>query len=111
VIFDAFRLPPPQVQADVFTGVNVDFDSLAQQVSEYHEYKVDFLWRHQKTIAETDGLMKYTSGKEAIQELKRDRLLREAGFKVVHITWAELLGRPQRIIDRILRAFEATSAY
>jgi very-short-patch-repair endonuclease len=43
--------------------------------------------------------------------LKRDRLLREAGYKLVHVTWAEVLHQPQRVVDRILGAFEATTPY
>jgi hypothetical protein len=40
-----------------------------------------------------------------------DRLLREQGFKIVHITSAELDQHPGRIIDRIRTAFTSTSAY
>jgi len=101
VAFDALGLPRPDLQAKIFVHVG----------GEYHEFTVDFLWRDHMTIAETDGLTKYDSGADAIRELKRDRLLRERGYKVVHITWAEMLGDPERVIKRILRAFEATSAY
>jgi very-short-patch-repair endonuclease len=80
-------------------------------VDDFHEYKVDFLWRDRKTVAETDGLMKYDSGRAAILQLQRDRLIRDAGYQVVHITWKELFERPERVIDRILTAFRALSAY
>ena len=75
------------------------------------QYTVDFLWRERKTVAETDGLMKYDSGEVAIRELQRDRLIRDAGYQVVHITWKELLERPEHVIDRILTAFKAASPY
>ena len=56
-------------------------------------------------IAEADGLLKYDSGQTAIKELARDRLLREAGYEVVHFTWKELFTDPERVIKRIRDAF------
>lgn len=110
VIFDVFRLPRPELQAEIFGGMRVRPDGMVE-IPEFHEYKADFLWRKYKTVAETDGLMKYDSGQKAIDERTRDRLIREAGYKLVHITWRELLKNPQRVIERILEAFEATSPY
>jgi hypothetical protein len=111
VIFDAHRLPPPELQAKIFSGTRVDADGSVIVVDEVHEYEVDFLWRDRKTVAEADGLMKYDSGEAAIRQFQRDRLLRESGYKVVHITWKELFERPQRVIDRLLVAFQAQSPY
>jgi hypothetical protein len=110
VTFDAFRLPPPELQAKIFGGVRAD-GAGGILIEELHEYQADFLWREFKTVAEADGLMKYSSGETAIRERKRDRLIREAGYKVVHITWAELLGRPERVVSRIIEAFGSPSAY
>ena len=111
VVFDAFGLPPPELQAKILSGMRVDAEGKVVLVDEFHEYQVDFLWRDRKTVAETDGLMKYDSGEVAIRQLQRDRLIREAGYQVVHITWEELFERPERVIDRILTAFKATSPY
>jgi hypothetical protein len=111
VVFDAFGLPPPELQAKIVTGARVDAEGKVVVIGEFHEYRVDFLWRDRKTVAETDGLMKYDSGQAAIRQLQRDRLIREAGYQVVHITWKELFERPQRIIDRILTAFKSPSPY
>jgi very-short-patch-repair endonuclease len=111
VVFDAFGLPPPELQAKVVSGMRVDAEGKVTAVDEFHEYKVDFLWRDRKTVAETDGLMKYDTGQIAIRQLQRDRLIREAGYQVVHITWKELFERPERVIDRILTAFRAASPY
>ena len=111
VVFDAFGLPPPELQAKIISGMRVDPEGKVVLVDEFHEYKVDFLWRDRKTVAETDGLMKYDSGEVAIRQLQRDRLIREAGYQVVHITWKELFERPGYVVDRILTAFRATSPY
>jgi hypothetical protein len=111
VVFDAFGLPPPELQAKIVSGMQVDAEGNVVVVDEFHEYEVDFLWRDRKTVAETDGLMKYDTGQVAIRQLQRDRLIREAGYQVVHITWKELFERPERVIERILTAFRAASPY
>ena len=67
--------------------------------------RVDFLWRGFWTVAEADGLLKYNGRDDAIAELKRDRLLREAGFEVVHFTWKELFTEPARVATRIRETF------
>ena len=80
-------------------------------MSEYHDYVVDFLWRDRKTIAETDGKLKYKSGQDAIRQAKRDTLLQEQGYRVVHITWDDLFRHPQLVVKRILDAFAAISTH
>jgi very-short-patch-repair endonuclease len=41
----------------------------------------------------------------AIAERRRDRLLLEAGFEVVHVTWQELFSDAARVAGRIREAF------
>jgi hypothetical protein len=101
VVFAEHGLPAPDLQ----TRISVLMDG------EYHDYRADFCWEDRKTIVETDGLSKYDSGQRAIDQLKRDRQLRERGYKVVHVTWADLRDRPQVVIERIRRAFAAATAY
>jgi predicted transcriptional regulator of viral defense system len=93
VVFRDQGLPPPELQANIIGRG----DSIIA--------RVDFLWRGFGTIAEADGLLKYSGRDDAVAELKRDRLLREAGLEVVHFTWKELFGEPVRVADRIRQAF------
>jgi predicted transcriptional regulator of viral defense system len=94
VTFRDQGLPPPELQVHI-TGRNGRLIA-----------RVDFCWRHYHTIAEADGLLKYESGGKAIAELKRDRLLREAGYEVIHFTWQELFGEPALVAARIRTAFD-----
>jgi Transcriptional regulator, AbiEi antitoxin len=87
-------LPTPELQVNI---VGRDGSFIA---------RVDFLWRGFNTIAEADGQLKYDGRDDAIAELKRDRLLREAGFEVVHFTWKELFAEPVRVATRIRAAFD-----
>jgi hypothetical protein len=68
--------------------------------------RVDFYWARYRTIAEADGLLKYQESENAIAELKRDRLLREAGYEVVHFTWQELFADPGRVATWVRAAFD-----
>lgn len=67
--------------------------------------RVDFCWMHHRTIAEADGLLKYQEPAKAMEELRRDRLLRDAGYEVVRFTWRELFGDPARVVARVRHAF------
>lgn len=93
VFFRDHGLPPPEQQVNI-VGQSGRFIARA-----------DFLWRRFWTIAEADGLMKYSAREDAIAQLKRDRLLREAGYEVVHFTWHELFADPAAIVSRIRESF------
>lgn len=75
------------------------------------EYTVDLYWAKHKTILEWDGLAKYKSGKTLEDQFARDRVLRDAGYKVVHATWQELFGNPGLVIERIRKAFAAATPF
>jgi predicted transcriptional regulator of viral defense system len=93
VAFHLHGLPPPMLQAHIFGH---DGRLIG---------RVDFCWQQYQTIAEADGLLKYQGRDDAIAELRRDRLLREAGYDVVHFTWKELFAEPARVVMRIRAAF------
>jgi predicted transcriptional regulator of viral defense system len=91
VTFDDHGLPPPELQVDIgdeqFIG------------------RVDFYWGEYLTIAEADGVSKYADARRAVNQLERDQLLREAGYKVVHFTWRQLFRETDRLIGRIREVF------
>lgn len=97
VIFDQSGLDAPELQATVLIPSDA--------------FRVDFLWRAHKVIAEADGLGKYGDRSDAIKQLERDRRLRDAGFRVVHFTWKELFGTPELVLRRIRAAIAATTPY
>jgi hypothetical protein len=91
VVFDRHGMEPPELQVLLETA-----DGL---------YRVDFYWRKYLTVAEADGLVKYQNPKKAIDQLKRDQLLRETGRNVVHFTWHELFSSEGVVIGRIENSF------
>jgi Protein of unknown function (DUF559) len=90
VTFDAFGLEPPELQVTVRGPGFV--------------YRVDFCWEKHKTIVEADGLAKYLAGEDMLAQFRRDRLLRDAGYKVAHFTWRELFDTPELVITRVSKA-------
>jgi predicted transcriptional regulator of viral defense system len=95
--FDEAGLPPPELQA----WVGGDGRPLG---------RVDFYWKIHSIIAEADGALKYSDPKRARDQLQRDDYLRQAGFQVVHFTWAQLHTNPAQIIQSIRAAFAQAAA-
>ena len=67
--------------------------------------RADFLWRRYGTIGEADGAVKYADTNRAISQLRRDAVLRRAGFQVVHFTWDEINRVPHQVAASIREAF------
>jgi len=100
VRLDLAGLPRPDLQV-VIDGLGSDPAA-----------RVDFLFEEHRTIGEFDGKIKYgrllhpgqDPGDVVWQEKQREDRLRELGFEVVRVIWADL-ARPDLIADRFRRAF------
>ena len=57
-------------------------------------------WREWKIAVEYDGVQHWADGRQRAWDIERIALLEAAGWAVVRVS-AEMLGRPQVIIDRI----------
>jgi hypothetical protein len=97
VVFRELGLEPPELQVTVCCDGSV--------------FRVDFLWAQHRTIAEADGLAKYASRDDILAQFRRDRLLRDAGYKVVHFTWRELFESPELVVARIRAAFASRTPF
>lgn len=62
--------------------------------------RVDMGWREWKIAVEYDGVQHWADGRQRAWDIERIALLEAAGWAVVRVS-AEMLGRPQVIIDRI----------
>jgi len=99
VSFHEYGLPEPRLQAEFFD----DYGGVLA--------RTDFFWPEQATVAEADGMLKYTGPEVLRDQFKRDRSLRERGYKVVHFTWQELFADPERVIASIREAFRSESPW
>lgn len=64
----------------------------------------DFLFRDQWTVVEFNGALKYATPAGLVAEKLREDRLRELGYEVVRVTWADL-EHPARVVARIRAAF------
>jgi hypothetical protein len=85
-------LPPPELQV----RLGGDFGFVG---------RVDFFWPGHKTVGEADGAVKYADTTRAIAQLERDKLLRQAGFEVVHFTWRDIIHAPAQVARDLRSAF------
>jgi hypothetical protein len=97
VVFHERGLEPPELQVTIR--------------GEGFAFHCDFYWAGHRTIAEADGMAKYETPQRAINQIRRDRLLRDAGYKVVHFTWRELFDTPELVITRIRKAFASPTPF
>ena len=74
-------------------------------------FRVDLCWPKHRVIAEADGLVKYNSRKDLAKQFERDRLLRDAGYQVIHFTWHEVMRTPEVVIARIRSAIAAKTGF
>lgn len=102
LLFSRLGLPTPQLQRKIY-------DDLGTFVG-----RVDFLFADERTIVEFDGRVKYrgegpdASATVVAEKLREDRL-RELGYQVVRLTWADL-ERPERTAQRLRAAFARARA-
>jgi very-short-patch-repair endonuclease len=65
--------------------------------------RVDFAWRAQKLVVETDGGRYHRTRRAFESDRRRDQRLTQAGWRVIRVTWRQLRDEP----ERILRMFES----
>jgi predicted transcriptional regulator of viral defense system len=98
VVFREQKLPPPELQQ----WVGGEDEGVVG--------RADFLWRRYGTIGEADGAIKYGDPRRAIAQLRRDAMLRAAGFEVVHFTWDDIMQTPELVAASLREAFRRGAA-
>jgi very-short-patch-repair endonuclease len=83
------RLPAPRVNAQVAGHL------------------VDFLWPDSGWVVEIDGYRFHSSRVAFERDRLRDAELNAAGFRVIRITWRQLIEEPVAVVARLVQAFSA----
>ena len=66
--------------------------------------EVDLVWRSRRLVVEVDGYA-YHRGRAAFErDRRRDADLQAAGYRVIRVTWRQLVEAPERVIAQIARA-------
>lgn len=68
---------------------------------------VDFLWREERLIVETDGRRTHATPVAFQRDRRRDQALVGAGYRVTRVTWAQIQQDPGAVMAGIGRALRA----
>lgn len=80
-------LPIPETNAKVSVGEKA--------------YEVDFLWRRERVVVETDGGRFHDNPVTGTRDSERNRALIAAGYAVTRLGWEDLRDRPERAMTSI----------
>lgn len=64
-------------------------------------YEVDFLWRRQKLVVETDGGRFHDNPDAGSRDSERNHALSEAGYRIPRLGWEDLRDRPMAAMAEI----------
>jgi very-short-patch-repair endonuclease len=73
-------------------------------------YEVDLFWRHPRVVVEFDSFEFHADRRAFESDRLRDAELQAAGFRVIRVTWRQLVRHPDGVVDRIGRAIAASRA-
>ena len=86
----------------VLVGAGIPKPETQIQFRDLH-IRVDMGWREWKVAVEYDGIQHWADGRQRSWDIERIALLEAAGWVVIRVS-AEMLKRPQVIIDRVRAA-------
>jgi very-short-patch-repair endonuclease len=67
-------------------------------------HEVDFLWREQRLVVEFDGYAYHSTRAAFERDRGRDADLQAAGYRVMRVTWRQLIETPEAVVARIAQA-------
>ncbi|MEX2470861.1 MAG: type IV toxin-antitoxin system AbiEi family antitoxin domain-containing protein [Gemmatimonadota bacterium] len=70
-------------------------------------HEVDFFWPEHRLVVEVDGRAYHSSPKAVDRDRRRDADLATAGYRVLRITWREIVHHPEALLVRLGRALAA----
>jgi very-short-patch-repair endonuclease len=70
-------------------------------------HRVDFVWRRQRLVVETDGGQAHLTAAAFEEDRRRDVELMLAGWRVARFTWAMVRDEPELVAERLARLLAA----
>ena len=67
-------------------------------------YEVDFLWREEHLVVEVDGFAFHSSRAAFERDRLRDAELQGRGFRIIRVTWRQIVDYPEAMLVRITKA-------
>jgi very-short-patch-repair endonuclease len=75
-----------------------------------HGYRADFLWPAEKLVVEVDGYQFHGHRSAFERDSKKGQVLAAAGYRVIRVTWLQLVHEPLRVAAVIASALTAGRA-
>jgi very-short-patch-repair endonuclease len=66
--------------------------------------EVDFLWRDRRLVVEVDGFAFHSHRAAFERDRERDAALAALGYRIVRVTWRQIVHRPATVLARIAAA-------
>jgi very-short-patch-repair endonuclease len=66
-----------------------------------HGFEVDFLWREERLVVEIDGYAFHADRQAFERDRRRDAELAAHGYRVIRVTWRQLLDAPTVVVARV----------
>ena len=73
-------------------------------------FEIDVLWRASRLAVEVDGHAAHGHRAAFERDRRRDQILAAAGYRVVRVTWNQLVHEPVAVITRIAQALALAAA-
>ena len=67
-------------------------------------FEVDLLFREHRVIVEADGARFHDTPTARAQDREKQAVLEAAGYRVIRVTWSDVVDHPSRTLRRLLRA-------
>jgi very-short-patch-repair endonuclease len=67
-------------------------------------HEVDFVWRVERLVVEVDGRAYHSSPRALARDRRRDGDLAAAGFRVMRITWEDIVHSPEALLVKLGKA-------
>jgi very-short-patch-repair endonuclease len=65
---------------------------------------VEFLWRAERLVLEVDGHRFHGHRRAFERDRRRDQALVASGYRVIRVTWRQLVDEPLALVARIAQA-------
>jgi very-short-patch-repair endonuclease/predicted transcriptional regulator of viral defense system len=72
-----------------------------------HGHEVDLVWPDQRLVVEIDGFTFHSSREAFERDRRRDAQLQAHGYRVMRVTWRQIIDEPHAVIARLAAALQA----
>jgi very-short-patch-repair endonuclease len=69
-----------------------------------HGFEVDFLWRDHGLVVEIDGYAYHSDPQAFERDRSRDAMLAARGYRVIRVTWRQLVDTPATVLAHVAQA-------